>query len=344
MSCYHPLVGIPNGVDSRSGKMQYKILPYKENYFTDPYWQGKAVQIPCGQCIGCRLDYSRQWANRCMMELKYHDSAYFVTLTYNNEHVPTTWYYGEDGQAYQAYTLRKRDAQLWIKRLRKAFPNDHIRYFLAGEYGDKRLRPHYHAIVFGLHLDDIGPSEFVGKDFDYFSSRSLQKTWSVVQYRRGSKEAITPLTEAEKIGNVVIGDVSWDTCAYVARYILKKQKGANSEFYKKHNIEPPFVLMSRRPGIGRQYYDEHPDAYQYDYINLATKEGGLKFRPPRYFDKLHELAEPEETEAQKFIRRTMAEEAKKAKLAQSDLDYLSILQTAESVKQNQAKHLLRSVD
>ena len=94
MACYHPLMGIPKGIDPKSGKMQYLIKPYPKDYVEDKYMPG-IIQVPCGKCIGCRLEYSRQWANRCMLELQYCDSAYFVTLTYNDWHVPRFGYVDE---------------------------------------------------------------------------------------------------------------------------------------------------------------------------------------------------------------------------------------------------------
>ena len=182
MPCYHPLLGYPAGVSRETGKMQYHIVPASDPRVTDPYWKDQLIQIPCGKCIGCRLEYSRQWANRCMLELQYHDSAYFVTLTYNEEHVPRTGLHGE-------MSLRKRDFQLFMKRLRKKYSDDRIRFYAAGEYGTTTQRPHYHAILFGLHLDDL--QVYKSKDsFKYFTSPGLQRVWSVVE---SSKDSITPL-------------------------------------------------------------------------------------------------------------------------------------------------------
>ena len=146
---------------------------------------GKEIlQVPCGQCIGCRIDRSRQWANRCMLELQYHDSAYFVTLTYDDLHVPKAYYPDPDtGEAHQSLTLCKRDFQLWMKRLRKRFSDDKIRFFACGEYGGSTHRPHYHAIVFGLHLDDLVKYKTVQEGdgyYTYYNSDSLQSTMMAV--------------------------------------------------------------------------------------------------------------------------------------------------------------------
>lgn len=334
MSCYHPFIGVPVGVRLDTGKMQYKILPYNEKYFTDGFVEG-VVTVPCGNCIGCRLDYSRQWANRCMLELKYHDSAYFVTLTYSPAAVPISWYHDENtGEAAQALTLRKRDFQLFMKNVRKRFSLDRIRFFAAGEYGDKTFRPHYHAILFGLHLHDLQLYKQAEDGYNYYTSESLQNCWNVVNSKQDG---------LYDRGMVIVAECNWQTCAYVARYVVKKMKGPLAEFYKVHNIEPPFSLMSRKPGIGRQYYDDHPDLYDYDYINVSTPDGGRKFRPPKYFDRLHALDSPEESDAMRQLRRSLAEEQKKAKVAQSSLTYFDLLGVEGRAVEAKIKSLERSV-
>ena len=92
----------------------------------------------------------------------------------------------------------------------------------------------------------------------------------------------------------MVGAVTWETCAYTARYIMKKALGEGAEVYERFNIEPEFVRMSRKPGIAYQYYADHPDLYQYEYINLPTDKGQLKFRPPRYYDRLFDVDNPDE--------------------------------------------------
>ena len=204
--CYHPLKAFEIG-KTESGKrkmkvcgydvaMVYQLVPGGPWYCSGDINPGSFfnrvvsfVTVPCGKCIGCRLEYSRQWANRCMLELQYHDSSYFVTLTYNEEHVPRS-YYGnpETGEALPSLTLCKRDFQLFMKRLRKRFSDDTIRFFMCGEYGPTTFRPHYHAILFGLHLDDLVPFSRSEQGFQYYTSESLQACWSVF-----SKSSVTPL-------------------------------------------------------------------------------------------------------------------------------------------------------
>lgn len=366
MPCYQPLWAIPDFNTqtgkpylTKNGKMKLRVFGSERPLLDDP----NLITIPCGKCIGCRLEYSRQWANRCLLELKEHDSAYFVTLTYNDWHVPISQYVNkETGELCDVQTLRKRDYQLFMKRLRKAFPNDKIRFYAAGEYGPKTLRPHYHAILFGLHLDDLEFYENSNQNFPYYWSKGLQKLWdegenkqnfyekaektslqvykNVLQYIQGCKESTNPLATR---GFVLVANVSWETCAYVARYVTKKLTGQVAQFYKEHNIEAPFSLMSRKPGIGRSYYDVHLDnLYDYDYINVATSQGGVKFRPPKYFNRLYDVDYPEESERLRQARMNLAKEIANCKMSQTDKTYMNMLDTEESVKEQSVKTLRRS--
>lgn len=349
MPCYHPLKGFPVG-RTKTGKVNYKITGYGVNHVelirgvwtpvntdcrgalaTKYVWD--FVEIPCGQCIGCRIEYSRQWANRCMLELGYHDSAYFVTLTYNDVHVPKTLYGKEDtGEARCALTLRTRDIQLFFKRLRKAFPDDKIRYFLCGEYGGKTHRPHYHAIIYGLHLDDLVYYKRSDQNYPYYTSQKLQNVWSIYD----------PYTMTyDPIGYVVVGKVSWETCAYTARYIVKKLKGEAAEFYELHNLQPEFTVMSRKPGIAAQYYQDHPDVMDGDYIHLSTDKGAVKFRPPRYYDRLFDVEHPGELENVKMERRDKAIAQRELKLMNTNLSYIELLAVEEQNLKERLKKLKR---
>lgn len=350
MSCYHPLKAFIVGKRD-NGKDDLVIRPYTvtkiglnkhgtwENYYdTDCSFRSDAhsrivsrfVEIPCNNCIGCRIDRSREWANRMMLELEDHDSAYFLTLTYNEEHVPTSFYPDpETGEALPVMTLNPKDPTDWMKRLRKAFPDDKIRYFLCGEYGTKTHRPHYHAIVYGLHLNDLVPAPG-SSDPHYMTSAALQRTWSVK-----SKGSYAPL------GFVLVAPVTWQSCAYVARYVTKKLYGKEAEFYETFNLCPEFTHMSRRPGIGRRYYEEHPDCVQRPFLYLSTEEGGVKFPPPKYFQRIYEVEEPAQAEVLKAKRLRFAELARKARMANTDLDYLEYLEVQERNFKAKTASLLR---
>ena len=101
---------------------------------------------------------------------------------------------------------------------------------------------------------------------------------------------------------------------------MKKLKGKEAKFYGDHNIQPEFSLMSRKPGIARQYFDENPNCVENQYINVSTPKGGKKFRPPRYYDKLFDVECPEKSAELKALRAKLAQQAMEAKLSNTSLD------------------------
>lgn len=314
MSCFHPLhaLPIPGMKTVKNGKPVFRFLKP-----LDPlYNREDVILIPCGQCVGCRISRAREWADRLMLEKEYHDSSYFVTLTYNDEHVPKSYYADPDtGLAHPSLTLSKRDLQLFMKRLRAAFPNDKIRFYACGEYGPQTWRPHYHMILFGIHLNDLQlKRQDVNGHVNAWFSPSLQAAWSLRPFGNHS-----PILDS--LGDVECSDVTWSACNYVARYILKKQLGPSGrEFYDTYNILPPFTVMSRKPGIGRQYYDDHVGSiYEYDSIALSTPTGGRQLRPSHYYDSLYDLEDSDKLEEIKQIRKTMAENARKFTLSRTTL-------------------------
>ncbi len=203
--------------------------------------RGYVDYVPCGQCIACRLNYGKLWSIRMMEELKKHDKACFVTLTYDEDHVP------EDGQ------LSKRELQLFWKRLRK---ERSVRYFCCGEHGDRFGRPHYHAIIYG-----VSPDEY----------ELIQKHWPN--------------------GNVKLGTVTEDSCAYVAKYMTKKLRGRALEEKLKEDpdYQNEFVLMSRRPGIGA---DVGLDMQKFLSQNKCYYRKGVKSGLPRYWKEKFGIKDP----------------------------------------------------
>lgn len=302
-------------VKDRTGKLVPKII--KREFAKTLLDQGQPVGnkfgdimfLPCGQCEACRAQHARTWANRLLMELQYHDSAYFVTLTYDNDHVPIS----RSREEIPHMTLDKRDCQLFMKKLRKAFPNDKLRYFLSGEYGDQTHRPHYHMILFGLHLvnsngevielERCGENEFGNP---YFRCEALNDIW--------------------QNGNVLLADVTWESCCYVAQYCMKKLKGEARHFYEDVNIQPPFVLMSRKPGIGYQWFEDHPEFVEFDKIHIATATGPRSFRPPRYFEKQIEKLDPLLAEQRAALRQRAAVLGYENKTLNTSLDYFDQLE------------------
>lgn len=337
MSCFHPLKAWPIG-KTPAGKTEYKITEFGVDhldYVDGTFWPSSVphrsslssrvvdeyIEIPCGKCIGCRLAYSRAWADRCLLELKDHESAYFVTLTYDDDSVPRSLYADPNtGEAFEAFTLRKRDLQLFHKRLRKAIDYP-IRFFACGEYGDSTLRPHYHDIIFGLKLNDLKFYSRSNLGYNYYNSAFLSKIWSK--------------------GHVVVGEVTWDTCAYTARYVMKKLKGQEAVFYENHNIEPPFVVMSRKPGIARKYYDEHPELFDHPCVYLSTEDGSHPVYPSRYYKKLFDVDFPEQSAIMKERNRELAIVKSRNKLERTDLDYEDYLAVEEQALQSKLESLSR---
>lgn len=330
MTCYHPLKAFNLGIKD-NGKKALKVCSFDTSFYL---YRGKYYTdydlVPCGQCAGCRIDRSRQWANRCLLEMEYHPSTYFVTLTYDEMHLPKTFYADEDGVKQELGNLVKRDFQLFMKRLRKKYAaryDNKLRFFACGEYGSHTFRPHYHAIIFGLQLDDLVYYKRSGNDDIYYNSEFLQSCWRD--------------EHGFDIGYAVVAPANWSTCAYVARYITKKLTGPEGKFYSEHNLEPEFSLMSRKPGIARWYYDDHPDLYDYNFINISTPDGGKKFPPPKYFDKLYDLDCPDESAALKERRKKLAEEFVNAKLMQTDLSYKELLAVEEAAFKSRISVLKR---
>lgn len=327
MTCYHPLKGFKIGLTPNK-KPKYLIQSYDVDFVRDDYGRviSDFVEIPCGRCIGCRIDYSRQWANRCLLESQYHKDTYFVTLTYNDQHVPLSQSYDVNGQVFDNMTLCKRDFQLFMKRLRKR-TGQKLRYFACGEYGTTTFRPHYHAIIFGLELNDLQFHSKSDSGYVLYNSPLLSDVWSV---------------DGVPLGYAVVSPSTWETCAYTARYVTKKLSGSLASFYDINNIEPEFCLMSRRPGIARQYYEDHKDhLYDYEFINISTEKGGKKFVPPRYFDNLKAVEDPELISNLKEHRLNMAKENQRLKMEDTSLSYLDMLEVEERSKMNRVKKLIR---
>lgn len=288
----------------------------------------RCVVVPCGHCIGCRLDYSRSWADRMMLELETAKKAIFVTLTYDNDHVPVLQ--DDETGEFVGLTLNKRDAQLFMKNLRRDYDGKDghsfakIRYYLSGEYGDTTYRPHMHAIIFGLGLEDFPLKVPHGKNElgqQYFDIPELRACWPN--------------------GFVLASDVSWETCAYVSRYVMKKAlKDGLSPC--ELGLEKEFVLMSRRPGLGREYLDQHPDCLDQQTINISTPKGGRKLSIPKYYIKQLELTDPEKFAKMKEVRKNMAIDSMLQKLDGTSLSILEQLEQEEDKKLRSIQALKRT--
>lgn len=201
---------------------------------SDPFTEGRfhfnrQILIPCGKCLDCRLKKSYQWADRIMLESEQYTFNCFITLTYDDIHMPLL-----NVDDRMVGTLVKRDLQLFMKRLRKDLYPRKIRFFACGEYGSKTNRPHYHIIIFNYFPEDAMKwSE--NDDYVLYRSKRIERLWNK--------------------GQSVVGSLVPTSARYVASYMLKKQY----ETTKEYKVQAPFITMSKRPGLGMNYYLSHKD-------------------------------------------------------------------------------------
>lgn len=247
------------------------------------------IKLPCGQCVGCRLDHSLMWATRATHEARSHEDNSFITLTYSDEHFP------------QDLSLSKDHITRFLKRLRKRLSPQKIKYFQCGEYSPKRTpligptnvhpdtipegqRPHYHALIFGYDFPD---KELwtVRDDIPTYTSDLLSSIWGK--------------------GFCTVGALTFESAAYVARYSLKKINGPLEQkpdektglrvYERVHphtfeilEVEKEFVSMSN--GIGKDHYLNYTlDMYPRDTVVI----NGFDRRPPRYYDDLYDQEQPD---------------------------------------------------
>lgn len=227
----------------------------------------KPVELPCGQCIGCRMDRAKAWSIRCMHEAAMHERNCFITLTYNNENLP------------KRGMLDYRDFQLFLKRLRKKAKN--VRFYMCGEYGDQDGRPHFHALLFNYDFPDRVLWKKTGAGERLYRSAILEDLW--------------------RYGYSSVGDVTMKSAGYVARYVMKKVNGdaAKHYYYAGHEEETgeclwapaEFNRMSLKPGIGQAWFDKYyQDIYPEGKVVL---EGGKKVKPPRFYDLKYKKMDPD---------------------------------------------------
>lgn len=258
MPCYFPVTAYRSKDLNVSGKRSMVMNPARSHEPDVP------VSLSCGQCIGCRLERSRQWACRIMHETSLYERNCFLTLTYDKKHLP------KDG------SLNLRHFQLFMKKLRKRFGKG-IRFYHCGEYGERFGRPHYHAILFNFDFADKVLCSTEGNDL--YESQALKELWHYGLSR--------------------IGSVTFESAAYVARYCTKKVNGRAalahycSVDYRTgeilHEKKPEYATMSRRPGIGHGWFSKFStDVYPKDYFHIRGRE----CRPPKYYDRQFEVLDP----------------------------------------------------
>lgn len=239
MSCYHPLKGYrtPTGVVF-SELSRHDILG--------------DIELPCGQCIGCRMRRASDWTLRCQHESSLWEQNCFITLTYARDCLPP------DG------SLCHRDFVLFMKRFRKRMRYGPIRFYMCGEYGPLNLRPHYHACIFNADFKRDSVSGKSGAGAVFFHSDLLFELWGH--------------------GRVSVQDLTRETAGYCARYIMKKQLGDPLAYANADGVllKPEYSVMSK--GVGRGWFEKFKrDVFPHDFVI----GDGLKHQVPRFYDKLY---------------------------------------------------------
>lgn len=223
-------------------------------------------KVPCGHCLGCRALETYNWAIRLSHETQTHRHAWFITLTYDETHVPY------DG------SLDPEDLRDFHRTLRDS--QGKLTYFGVGEYGDQESRPHYHTLCYGPDIPDLR----LKPDRDgtpVFESAYIKDIW-------------------RDRGNVLIGSITMASAQYVAGYVQKKvdyQKNpdmyyrVNEETGELFEVRKEFSRMSRRPAIGKRWIQRNwREVYAHDRVVIK----GVESKPPRYYDKWMETDHSEQ--------------------------------------------------
>jgi len=329
MSCYRPKTAYEM-INRKTPNGKKLIVFSVDNAQGKPY---KPLDLPCGKCVGCLLDRSRSWAIRSVHEAsQYGDRNIFITLTFNRQNININ------------NSLVKEDWQNFMKRLRKRFVRkdaynlqdpytDFIRYFHCGEYGSKGDRPHHHACLFNFRPDDLYLWK-VREKVPLYRSESLEEVWAKpIQPEEHSNYDIDTLFMRHgkyyaKLGYVTVGEVTWESAAYCARYVLKKQFGKVSyedidhETGEVSNRIPEYCTMSNRPGIGRQWIEKYwSDFFPKNYLFF----NGRKLSPPKYYDRIVDELQPSIMKGVRECRQAKARETA------ANRDWMQ-LQAAEEIK------------
>ncbi|AXL15206.1 replication initiator protein [Microviridae sp.] len=265
MPCYLPMpASYKDEVNPKNGKRGITFIARRRLDEAD-------LLLPCGNCIGCRLERSRQWALRISHEASLHPQNSFLTLTYNEESLP------ENG------SLNKEDFKNFMKRLRKSIEPKKIKFYQCGEYGEKFSRPHHHCCLFNHDFPD--KKLFKTKNgYKTYTSQILDDLW--------------------KHGECKIGTLTFESAAYVSRYITKKVNGPlrdehytqiNSETGEIFFMQPEYATMSRggkkkgSHGIAAEWFKKYnKDCYPKDFVTVR----GKKMKPAKYYDRLLEALDP----------------------------------------------------
>lgn len=240
MPCYGPLTAYRPKANANDKRLVFRKTDSET---------GVGIKIPCGKCPGCRLEQSRQWAVRCMHEKRLHTDSCFATLTYSDDRLPS------------GNTLVLADLQNFMKRLRDHWSYNYgktgLRFFACGEYGSHTSRPHYHLLLLNTDFNDKRLIKS-GSQYNLYDSPLLSRLWPH--------------------GHHALGDVTFESAAYVARYCMKKNQ--NGKTVSDGRL-PEFVTMSRNPGLGSGYFNKFSnELLAHDTVIVNGQPAAL----PRYYD------------------------------------------------------------
>ena len=314
--------------DPNNAKHKLNIYNKKSSYY-------QLEQIPCKKCWACQLNYSAEWATRIMLEAQKSEYNWFITLTYDEEHLPIAEKTGAeiDGHIVEwendgtwTGTLVPDDMKTFINSLRKYFERKNIKgikYYYCGEYGETTHRPHYHIILLHCPLD-------INQFYDTHIDTNFKAHWKSKEIEKYWKE-----------GMIDIAELEWSCAAYVARYCTKKLMNAPKEDYLSIGKYPEFVRMSK--GIGFDYYNQHKnEIYKNDEMIMKTVKGNTgSFRPPKAFDRKFEEKDPEGFKLIKQSRKKAAERSRKILEQLSDYTDLDNLRIKASNLQTKMSMLPR---
>lgn len=346
MPCYHPKIRIENlslwETAADGHKYHPATITKPDNVYekleelknTHPNY--KKQIIPCRTCIGCRLDYSRDWANRGYLEAKKGEHNYFITLTYDDEHKPfSDTMISENGITYTDLEknwngyLEKRHFESFLHDIRQKFKRKYnhtgIKFLGCGEYGGKTNRPHYHIILFNAPFpsETFYNSKFINQNI-YWQNSLIEEVW-----RYG-------------ISNITLA--TWDTIAYTARYVTKKIYGTHSkEEYASKGQTPEFIRMSR--GIGKDYYEQNKERiWKNDEIIIKNTNGAISTKPPKYYTRLLEKENKEASDNLKKNRQKLADQNQKVLDQTFTGGRLERLRIKESTHEEKHKQLKRHME
>lgn len=328
MACYNPIVAyVVKNAKTENGK---KVIIFKDNPLTDT----EEIEIPCGKCIGCRMDYSKEWQVRIIKEAEQWKDNAFLTLTYNNENLPTKDVINEKtGEVTTGHPLKPEDLKQFIKKLRKVyyrkFGKTQIRFYACGEYGGKTMRPHYHIALFNIDttaFNDIRKIGVSNAGCPIFTSERIEKIWGK--------------------GFITIGELTPESAAYIARYMLKKQKGDKKLwFYESQAIVPEMTRSSTHNGIAYNFIIENAEKLsESDAIYVPRRNSRpIKHKIPTYGLRVLEKESPELYEKVRKMReeaKTPLEE-KVMRCKNNSKGYFGALKDKEENEERRIKALVR---